>query len=256
MHIYIGCAGWSIPSALRDTFAPQGSGLARYSSVFSAVEINSSFYRPHRPATYARWRDSVPNGFHFSVKVPKTITHELRLRNVSDLLTGFLNEAGNLGEKLGCLLVQLPPSLMFDAAAATRFFSELRSATPAAVACEARHSTWFGPQADDVLARLGIARVRADPAVAGSMQAEYRGPIEYFRLHGSPVMYRSSYSEDFLNKLFADLSRYRSEGKTVWCVFDNTADGAALPNALSLMSRFDPPNKKGAQSCAPFEVEP
>src|SRR6476661_8928978 len=116
MHpIYVGVAGWPIPKPHAGLFPVEGSHLKRYAGRFNAVEINSSFYRPHRPATYARWAASVPADFRFAVKVPKVATHERRLVDVNDVLDSFLAEATQLGERLGPLLVQLPPSLSFSA---------------------------------------------------------------------------------------------------------------------------------------------
>ena len=96
--IHIGCAGWSLPRAAHAHFPPQGSHLERYAAVLSAVEINSSFYRPHRPETYARWRASVPPAFRFSVKEPRRITNELRLRDADEPLARLLGEAGRQQE--------------------------------------------------------------------------------------------------------------------------------------------------------------
>src|SRR5262245_60578113 len=109
--VYVGVAGWSIPKPHAAAFPKTGSHLERYARRFNAVEINSSFYRPHRPATYARWAASVPPDFQFAVKVPREITHRRRLVDVADLLDQFLDECSELGEKLGPLLVQLPPGL-------------------------------------------------------------------------------------------------------------------------------------------------
>ena len=75
----IGTAGWAIPRIHADLFPGNGTGLERYSGRLNAAEINSSFYRPHRPATYARWADAVPEAFRFSVKIPRSISHEKRL---------------------------------------------------------------------------------------------------------------------------------------------------------------------------------
>src|SRR6187455_1643415 len=105
--IYVGVAGWPIPKPHAGLFPETGSHLQRYAARFNAVEINSSFYRPHRPATYARWAASVPPDFRFAVKVPREITHRRRLVEVDDLLERFPGEATHLGEKLGPLLVQL-----------------------------------------------------------------------------------------------------------------------------------------------------
>src|SRR5581483_5846649 len=142
------------------------SHLARYASRFNAVEINSSFYRPHRQNTYARWAASVPAGFRFSVKVPKSITHESRLRGAEHALERFLSEVAGLGEKLGMLLVQLPPSLSCDWPAARSFFRSVAERTAAPIACEARHASWFGPEIDEALAEERIVRVFADPPIA------------------------------------------------------------------------------------------
>lgn len=234
----IGCAGWSIASAQRMHFPGSGSHLARYAAVLPAVEINSSFYRPHRPQTYRRWRDSVPQAFRFSVKVPRAITHEQRLQDSELLLARFLQEAGELGDKLGCLLVQLPPGLPFDPRTADAFFTSLTQGTATPVVCEARHRSWFSPEAGALLASHGIAQVLADPPVAKVLLAADGVNTVYVRLHGSPQMYRSSYSQECLRRLQGELQQYQDAGKTAWCIFDNTANGAAMPNALALLAHF------------------
>jgi uncharacterized protein YecE (DUF72 family) len=108
-HARIGTAGWSIGREAGPYFPAEGSSLERYSQLFSATEINSSFHRPHRPATWLRWRDSVPAGFRFSVKLPKTISHERKLLDCGELLDNFLEQAEILRDKLSVLLLQLPP---------------------------------------------------------------------------------------------------------------------------------------------------
>src|SRR5690349_6695706 len=117
----IGCAGWSLPRDTWPRFSGAGTHLERYASRFAAVEINSSFYRSHRPETYIRWAASVPGAFRFAVKLPKAITHVLRLRQPAAPLAEFLAEVAGLGSRLGCLLVQLPPSLGFDRKLARAF---------------------------------------------------------------------------------------------------------------------------------------
>jgi uncharacterized protein YecE (DUF72 family) len=219
-----------------------GSHLERYASRFDAVEINSSFHRPHRPATYARWSASVPASFRFSVKIPKTITHVLRLQQAGELLDTFLMEVGGLGEKLGGLLVQLPPSLSFEPAIAATFFAALRSRSPAPVACEPRHPTWFTPLADALLQEHGITRAAADPACVPAA-AEPGGSREhcYYRLHGSPRTYYSAYTEEYVNALATRIQADAAAGRNVWCIFDNTALDAATRNALELRSRLEEP---------------
>lgn len=236
---FIGCAGWSIPREEKPHFPETGSHLERYAALFTAVEINSSFYRPHRTATYARWAASVPPDFRFAVKIPKTITHSARLIDSGGLLASFLTEVSGLGEKLGCLLVQLPPSLAFDPESARRFLEELRAATGVAVAFETRHATWFGSSANRLLEEFEVARVAADPAPvpAAAEPGGWRG-LTYHRLHGSPRMYYSEYSHDFIRAL-ADRLSSPSSGGSIWCIFDNTALGFAMPNARELLHEWE-----------------
>ena len=236
--IQIGCAGWSVPGATQEYFPAEGSHLVRYAAVLNAVEINTSFYRPHRAATYARWRDSVPESFRFSAKVPKAITHEARLHGVDDALEKFVGEVSHLERKLGCLLVQLPPSLSFDAQVTRRFFRRLRALTPVDVVVEPRHKSWFTPAAADVVSGLGVAYVEADPVVAPVPFEDNLARIAYLRLHGSPVIYYSAYSDTVLDEIAQRIMRHADAGRQVWCIFDNTASGAAVPNALSLFARL------------------
>ncbi len=164
MSIVIGTAGWSIPLASAEAFPAQGSALERYAARFPGAEINSSFHRPHRRSTWERWGASVPAHFRFSVKLPKTITHGLKLADCAAPLRAHLEDAGALGDKLAVHLVQLPPSLAFDAATAEPFFRGLSDASGAAIACEPRHASWFEAEVAALLAQWRVARVAADPA--------------------------------------------------------------------------------------------
>jgi len=233
--MFVGCAGWSLPRAQWPQFAAQGSHLERYAGRFSAVEINSAFYRPHRVQTYARWAESTPEGFRFAVKLPQTVTHELRLVDSMGPLDGFLEQVAGLGPKLGCLVVQLPPSLAFDAAVARRFLSGFRRRHGGTIALEPRHETWFAPAAQALLERFNIARVLADPVLfpaAAAPGGDER--LIYLRLHGSPRRYWSRYEDELLWRLAARLRLARAGGAQCWCIFDNTAGGEAVGNALTL----------------------
>lgn len=232
--VRIGTAGWSIAHDMAKRFPREGSGLERYAARFDAVEINSSFHRPHRASTWERWRDSVPEGFRFSVKIPKRITHELKLVGFEETLARFLPEAGALGDKLAVLLVQLPPKLAFEADVARRFFTELANGSAAAIACEPRHASWFEGDAEDLLRGLRVARVAADPArcEGAGEPGGWRG-LSYWRLHGSPVIYRSSYA-DRTARYAAALRAEAAAGRDTWCIFDNTASSAATGDAVAL----------------------
>ena len=233
-EVRIGCAGWSIPRESADRFASEGTHLVRYAQVLNCAEVNSSFYRPHRQSTWERWRESVPEHFRFSVKAPKAITHESALRCSPATLEDFLQQTYLLGEKLGPILFQLPPSLQFEAQTLNRFLKLLRDRFAGSVVWEPRHPSWFGAEADELLQAFQIARVAADPAVVpdAALPAGWASVV-YFRLHGSPRRYYSSYDDKFLKDLAVTLEE-RSRRAEVWCVFDNTASGAAARNALDL----------------------
>lgn len=226
--IRIGTAGWSIPKSYVDEFPQDGSHLSRYSKILSCAEINSSFYRSHRISTWAKWADSVPDDFRFSVKAPKTITHDAKLACSAEQLTRFLSEARTLATKLGPILFQLSPKCPFSFGTAEAFFTMLRDLYPGSVVIEPRHSTWFTVAADRLLQLFQIARVAADPAIVP--QAATPGgwsQVVYYRLHGSPRMYYSAYERSFLELLASNISGLHSTSE-VWCIFDNTASGAAL----------------------------
>lgn len=233
----MGCAGWSIPKASKSAVPSGGSHLERYAAVLRAVEIDSSFTRSHRPETYARWAASVPEDFRFSVKVPRQVTHTSRLGDL-EALKAFLGEVAGLGGRLGPLLVQLPPGLAYDPKSAGGFFEALRKESGGEVVCEPRHPAWFSRKADRLLASFRVARAAADPSPApgGDLPGGWRG-LSYFRLHGSPRRYWSAYESGYLDRLAQDLLLEASRAP-VWCIFDNTALGAALPNALYLRDRL------------------
>lgn len=237
MTIRVGTAGWAIPGAVAENFPSEGNGLERYAGRFTGVEINSSFYRSHRHATWARWAASVPEGFSFAVKLPRLISHEYKLLGCGATLSQFFDEVDGLGAKLAILLLQLPPKFAFDARVFADFVAMIREASDAVLVCEPRHASWFEDDPDHVLARLGVARVAADPACvpAAARPGGWSG-LQYWRLHGSPRIYRSRYEDPALDALAKDLIAAPDES---WCVFDNTAAGAAAGNALSLSFRLD-----------------
>lgn len=221
---------------MRERFPQERTQLERYAAVLNAVEINSSFYRPHRRTTYIRWKDSVPAGFRFALKVPREITHVRRLAECAEPLDRFLDESSGLGEKRGVLLIQLPPSFAFDEELVRKFFRELRDRYDGGLACEPRHPAWFSTQAEALLRDVRIARVAADPSVVPeAIKPGGWDGLAYYRLHGSPRTYYSAYEDARLER-FSSLLGHEATVRRAWCIFDNTAMGAALPNALTLRS--------------------
>ncbi|MET0656380.1 MAG: DUF72 domain-containing protein [Pseudoxanthomonas sp.] len=223
-------------------FGAGDSALERYATRFDIAEINSSFYRPHQPKTYERWAGSVPAGFRFSVKLPKSISHELRLQRCAAPLDRFLEEIEGLGQKLGGLLVQLPPSLAFDARTGATFFAMLRRRSDTAVACEPRHASWFGVAADALFERHAVNRVGADPAVcAEASEPGTHGTWRYWRWHGSPRVYYSEYADDALRELARVAIAVARPRATPWIIFDNTAHGHSTANAARLRELVSAP---------------
>lgn len=236
---HIGCAGWAIPKPLAALFPPAGSRLARYAQRFNAVEINSSFHRPHRRATYERWAATVPDHFEFAVKAPREITHRPRLAGAHAALEAFVAEVGGLGDKLGPLLFQFPPRLGFNADDARGFFAALRTRFDADVVCEPRHSDWFAAEAEALLAEFRIARAAVDPPLlpTAAEPGGWKG-LAYYRLHGSPRVYYSNYEPERLDSVARSLAEAARRGRRCWCIFDNTAAGAATADALALQERL------------------
>lgn len=263
--IFVGSAGWNIPRVHKARFPTEGTGLQRYASRLNAAEINTSFYRPHAATTYERWAASVPPDFRFAVKMPKLISHERGLTRSREPLERFLGEIAGLGNRLGPLLLQLPPKYGFDARRVGRFFELLRARHEGAVVCEPRHPTWTIDAASKLLVKFHIARVAADPPRAPGLHEPGGWPgMIYYRWHGSPRPYFSPYSAEQIGDLAVKLrdatlrpsaaserrdrsgalgSREKASGEVrgsgdAWCIFDNTGSGSAAGNAIDLRERL------------------
>jgi uncharacterized protein YecE (DUF72 family) len=224
----IGTAGWSLPTKSDGS----ETHLYRYSRIFNCVEVNSSFYRPHRTKTWAKWARETSQDFRFSIKAPKTITHENNLQTVKQLLRDFFERTKSLEEKMGPVLFQLPPSLAFDSTIVEQFLALLRTLYKGEVVLEPRNKTWFDDQPEALLRKYRITRVAADPPAGTSAAREPGGDpnLIYYRLHGSPRTYYSKYEDDFLAALASKVQGCRN----VWIIFDNTALSTAYYDALKL----------------------
>jgi uncharacterized protein YecE (DUF72 family) len=168
--------------------------------------------------------------------VPRSITHESRLASCEALLDEFQIDTAQLGSKLGPILVQLPPSLAFDHGTVTEFLRLLRARFAGPIALEPRHASWFAPEARELLLSQGIHRVAADPepvSGVGAGNPDADRSLVYFRLHGSPRIYHSAYDKTQL--IAVQRSIVSARATSAWCIFDNTASGAAIGDALSLL---------------------
>ena len=214
-------------------------------ALFAGVEINSSFHRSHAASTYAKWALSTPGDFRFAIKIPRVITHDHQLRRVRLPLDQFFAEISGLEHQRGPLLVQLPPSLAFDARVARRFFDHVRARYDGFIVCEPRHDTWFSAQVEALLVGYKVARVAADPPPGPGAGHPGGWPgLVYFRLHGAPRKYWSRYNGEYISALAAAV-RQVPRSVDAWCVFDNTASGAALDNAWELQTLLQPAHRVG-----------
>jgi uncharacterized protein YecE (DUF72 family) len=232
MLTFVGTSGWDYPH-WRGVFYPSGcprSGwLDHYTHVFSTVEVNATFYRRIRPETLERWRTSTPEGFLWAVKASRLITHLRKLKGVENALETFLSDISLLGDKLGGVLFQLPPSLEFDPGVARAFLSLLPGVTRYAL--EARHPSWTSSEALSLLETHGIAWCIADTAGRYPYLEALTAGHAYVRLHGSRQLYASEYT---LEELKAWAARIRSWGRDTFVYFDNDFMGHAPKNALIL----------------------
>ena len=237
-QFYIGTAGWSIPSQFRDQFQGPGTHLERYSRVFNCVEINSAFYRDHKPETYARWSFSVPEDFRFSVKLSKYFIHVQRLTETGLALEKVIQGISELGHKWGALLIQLPPSLIFHLDTAVRFVVHLRKYYKGVIIWEPRHISWASPEAIQLFADYKISKAVADPEPCPLSKDSHSRveSVQYWRLHGSPKMYESRYEKETLKEVAEKLQHPHNPVMQTWCIFDNTTFGYATENAIELQN--------------------
>lgn len=238
----IGTAGWGLPAAVRSQFPESGTHLSRYAQRFMGVEINSTFYRRHRRSTFTSWASQVPDDFRFAVKMPRLITHELALRSAARPIDEFASDIQGLAQRLGPVLMQLPPGLAYDGTLVKRFLRVVRERFSGAVVCEPRHPSWHSPAATAALTEWRIGRVAAHPPRLAPVEEPggWLGPMGdgsgatiYYRLHGYPRTYWSNYDEAALAEWGHRMAQWPARAD-VWCIFDNTAAGAATANALAL----------------------
>ena len=214
--VRVGTAGWSIPHASRT------------------------------PGRHTRNGATAPLRIWLAVKMPRTITHERKLQEARYPFVTFLAQTDGLAEKRGPILLQLPPSLSFDPSVVTRFLDEVRKVYKGTMVCEPRHATWFSSAVASLLGQYEITRVAADPPPVPEATAPAGWPhVAYFRLHGSPRKYWSRYDENDIATLEMTV-RSIATAEEVWCVFDNTASGAAIENACELRERLRVVTASGA----------
>ncbi|MGA1596378.1 MAG: DUF72 domain-containing protein [Candidatus Nanopelagicales bacterium] len=226
----IGLAGWSeAVSKYRTHFPGTGSGLTRYAETFDTVEVNASFYRAVRAETFASWAEQTPEGFRFSVKINRAVTHAARL-SANAKLEQALEPMMSLGAKLAAVLIQLPPTLVHEPDRDAAFLTRLRGIYAGTLAWEPRHPSWESPEARALLVEYGVTPVRTEIPEPG---AAHPAAGAYVRLHGTPRRYYSAYSSADLTALATWL---RAAPPPTITIFDNTASSAGVRNALELIA--------------------
>jgi uncharacterized protein YecE (DUF72 family) len=212
-----------------------GRWLPYYAQRFAAVEVNNAFYRLPERSTFEHWADAVPSDFVVAVKASRYLTHIKRLRDPVEPAARLMDRASALGEHLGPVLLQLPPTLQADPelldAALAAFPRSIR------IAVEPRHSSWFVNEIRRVLEARSAALCLADG-----------GPVDfpqwrttdwaYVRFHGGRGRPRSCYRRRDLERWADCLSDQWEEREDVYCFFNNDTNGCALRDARWMAGAF------------------
>lgn len=238
LRFYSGTSNLVLPVKQSD-YPPEFKGASRltyYASLHSSVEINSSFYKIPKPATVAKWQESVPPHFKFTFKLPKTVTHAKRLQfNAQDLDT-FIMAIAQVSDKKGCLLVQLPPSVKSDLQEELEGLLETLSAEAKGwhIAVEFRDTSWYNSAVYRMLRHFNTGIVEHDMPRSATPRVTVAENFHYLRFHGPEGTYRGSYADEYLSSQAERIARWLREGREVYAYFNNT-----LGNALGNLSTLD-----------------
>lgn len=229
--LWIGTSGYVYRHWRQGVFYPEGlpsrDELSWFAARFRTVELNNPFYRLPEAATFARWRDAVPTDFRFAVKASRFITHVKRLKEPAEPLALLLERAGELRERLGPILFQLPPTFPADLSRLDRFLRELPEGRQWVV--EFRHPSWHDPSVYDSLARTGVALC---VPVGGRVQPDLvtTAPFAYFRMHAGAGP-GGGFTDDQLRTWSGRTRALRQAGKEVYVYFNNDWEGHAVRDA-------------------------
>ena len=227
--LYLGTSGYSYDEWKHDVFYPEGlknrEMLSYYASVLNSVEINYTFRRFPSEKTITTWSQETPDTFRFTLKANQRITHHRRLAGAEQDVTDFLQRAEGLGERLGCVLFQCPPSLQYDAELIEGFVKTLPDGVRAAM--EFRHASW--KQARDILAERGVAWCVAETDEQDAEPGDLSwSPFGFLRLR------KSSYTDEQIVVWAKRVARATAEGHDVFCYFKHEDEGASPKMAARL----------------------
>ncbi|MFH1665829.1 MAG: DUF72 domain-containing protein [Candidatus Omnitrophota bacterium] len=235
--VHIGCSGWDYKhwkGCFYPESCPPGEWFEKYAGIFSTVEINNTFYRLPPVSTFKKWRDMAPEGFIYAVKASRFITHMKKLKDAGGAMRQFLDRAGALGNRLGPILIQLPPRWRVNAERLDGFTDEL----PAGFryVFEFRDSSWYDEDVYGILSGKDMSLCLHD--MKGSEPPETAiGPLSYIRFHGTAGSYGGKYPEDILDKRARFIKKMRGEGREVYAYFNNDAEANAPRDAVRLIRK-------------------
>ncbi|MFA4870158.1 MAG: DUF72 domain-containing protein [Pedobacter sp.] len=237
---YSGTSGLLLP-VRNKLFYPEEfkdkSRLCFYASMINSIEINSSFYKVPMAATVAKWAKDVPEGFRFTFKFSKDITHQKGLSFDPESVKHFFKVIDQVSEKRGCLLVQFPPSVRIGQIKQLGFLmAVLRECDPRKhwnIALEFRHISLYNDEIYRMLKVYDMGMVIQDMPKAVTPVLDSELPFVYLRFHGPDGSYRGTYADDFLYEYAGYINDWLAEGKTVYTYFNNTM-GSALANLFTL----------------------
>lgn len=235
LHCYIGTSGWNYQD-WRGIFYPPGLAtqhwLGFYAEHFSSVEVNATFYRNFADKIYVKWRESVPLGFKYVLKVPRVVTHQNYLKNCQAVIQTFCRSAELLHDKLGLYLLQLAPTMPYDLEAL--YQAILTFDEPNKVVVEFRHPQWFTAEVYQLLKETGCIICKTDSPLS-KLNYYSVGETAYLRLHGRTVWYDYIYTENELTEVTSGINKLFSHGtKKIFLFFNNTCHGQAVQNALTM----------------------
>lgn len=238
--LFIGTSGfsyWHWKGRFYPEELKQNQWLTYYSNTFNTVELNVTFYRTVRPSTFAKWSAMVPEDFVFVVKGPRVITHINRLKTDQEALRKFRSSNVGLGEKVRCILWQLPPSFKKDSHVLENFLKSIHEdevLSKLSHAFEFRHSSWFDENVYSLLSESDAALV-VSHSQRCPCEVRRTTSFMYFRFHGGERLYSSNYSNDELEE-WAKIIRPEISKGDVYVFFNNDINAYAVYNALTLRS--------------------
>jgi uncharacterized protein YecE (DUF72 family) len=243
LKLYIGTSGWSYKH-WTEIFYPKDikpdKYLEFYTSKFTCVELNSSFYNLPLKTTVTGWMNRTPDAFKFCPKLSRLITHQLLLVNIEGALKKYFDVFEGLKKKLGPVLIQLPPGLSYDKSMICNFFDLLKERySEFRFVIEVRNKSWIDDSFFDLLSKYGIAFVIADSGGRFPHYETVTSGFIYLRFHGCEQLYASDYSETDLRLNAEKIINWLDEGKETWVFFNNDYHGFAVKNAERLRELID-----------------